>query len=77
MKAHQVYADTLRLGPREIANDSSGLSVNDRETEPEILDWDEPDTRTMREKLADRLEDFGCAFAMRYWAIVRRVRGRA
>jgi hypothetical protein len=48
-------------------------------TEPDlqdVLDWEEPDHRSLRERLADRLEDFGVAVALRYWSVVRVVRGR-
>jgi hypothetical protein len=48
-------------------------------TEPDlqdVLDWEEPDHRSLRDRVADQLEDFGVAVARRYWTFVRIVRGR-
>jgi hypothetical protein len=48
-------------------------------TEPDlqdVIDWEEADHRSLRERVADRLEDLGVAVAHRYWTFVRIVRGR-
>jgi hypothetical protein len=78
-----VAIDTMiddLLARARAANDAEQSGeIHDRDTVPEIdveiEDCEVPNTRTIRERIADWLESVGRAFATEYWAFVGWVRG--
>jgi hypothetical protein len=74
----QMVEDALARA-RQPDNPEQSGEIHERDTMPdietEIEDYEVPDTRTVRERIADWLESVGRAVATEYWAFVCWVRG--